>query len=252
MNLRLETEGQTAHLIIDRPDQRGAFNLAMWQALPGLLDQAARNPQLRALVLRSDEGQGAFCAGADIKELLANKDDGGWRSANQAAINRAQFELARHPLPTIAVVGGDCIGGGCGLALACDMRIATNNDARFGITPAKLGLVYPLHDVKLLVDLIGPGQARRLLFTGMLIDAPEALRIGLIEDICEAPATLIDQIVAAAPSSVRELKRFVQRVLDGTGAHDDDSLRIFADAFHTSDFAEGTRAFVEKRKPEFR
>jgi enoyl-CoA hydratase/carnithine racemase len=252
MTLRLEVEGRTGHLVIDRADQRNAFNLAMWQALPGVLEQAGRNPELRLLVVRSASGDGAFSAGADIKELLAHKDDAGWRSANQAAINRAQYELARHPLPTLALVEGDCIGGGCGLALACDLRVATGPDVRFGITPAKLGLVYPLHDVKLLVDLVGPGQARRLLYTGMLIDADEALRIGLIEEINPQPDELMEQLVNASPSSVRELKRFVRRVLDGNGVDDEESLRVFADAFQNLDFAEGTRAFLEKRKPEFR
>lgn len=251
MSLRLETDGRVAHLLIDRAEKRNAFTMDMWQALPGLLDQASRNPEIRLLVLRSAEDSSAFCAGADIKELLANKDDPGWRSANQAAINRAQYELARHPLPTLALVSGDCIGGGCGLALACDLRVATTPRARFGITPAKLGLVYPLHDVKLLTDLVGPGQAKRLLYTGMLIHAVEAQMIGLIEEITERPEGLIMELLAASPHSIRETKRFVRRVLDGQGEDDPETLRIFAEAFEGRDFSEGTQAFVEKRKPEF-
>lgn len=249
MSLRLEIDGATAHLLIDRSDKRNAFNMAMWEAMPGLLDQAARNSELRLLVLRSAEG-GAFCAGADIRELLANKDDESWRAANQAAINRVQYELARHPLPTLAFIEGDCVGGGCGLALACDLRVATSA-ARFGITPAKLGLVYPLHDVKLLTDLVGPGQAKRILYTGSLIDAAEALRIGLVEQLADDLSELANAILAASPHSVRETKRFVRRVLDGQSEDDADTLRIFAEAFTGADFAEGTAAFVEKRKPEF-
>lgn len=251
MSLRLEIEGRVAHLLIDRADQRNAFNMSMWQAMPGLLEQAARNTELRLLVVRAAQSGAAFCAGADIKEMLANKDDAGWRSANQAAINRAQYELARHRLPTLALVQGDCIGGGCGIALACDMRVATSPKSRFGITPAKLGLVYPLHDVKLLVDLVGPGQAKRLLYTGMLLSAQEAVRIGLIEEIAENPELLIDDLVAASPHSIREMKRFVRRVLDGQGEDDSETLRVFAEAFEGKDFAEGTQAFIDKRKPEF-
>lgn len=249
--LRLEIEGPVAHLLIDRADKRNAFTLAMWEAMPGLLDEAARDPALRALVIRTAEPGGAFCAGADIRELLANKDDPGWRAANQKAINRLQYELARHPLPTVAYIEGDCIGGGCGIALACDLRIATPQ-ARFGITPAKLGLVYPLHDVKLLIDLVGPGQARRILFTGSLIDAEEAHRIGLIETIGENPSELTAALCAASPHSIRETKRFVRRVLDGQAHDDADTLRIFAEAFTGPDFEEGTTAFVDKRSPEFR
>jgi enoyl-CoA hydratase/carnithine racemase len=250
VTLRLEKHGPTAHLLIDRAAKRNAFEIGMWQALPKLLEQAAADPNLRLLVLRAAES-GAFCAGADIAELLANKDDASWRAANQSAINAAQFALTRFALPTIAFVEGDCVGGGCGLALACDLRVATSK-ARFGITPAKLGLVYPLHDVKLLTDLVGPGQAKRMLYTGALIDADEALRIGLVEALGDDVAQFAEPILAASPHSTRQVKRFVRRVLDGQVEDDAETLAIFAQAFTGPDFLEGTSAFVEKRKPEFR
>lgn len=249
MNLRLEIDGPVANLLIDRADKRNAFNIAMWQALPGLLEQAAANPAVRVLVLKAAHG-GAFCAGADIAELLANKDDAAFHAANQQAINRAQYELTRFAKPTLAMVEGDCVGGGCGLALACDMRIGAEK-ARFGITPAKLGLVYPLHDVKLLVDLVGPGQARRLLYTGMLIDVTEAHRIGLVEQRSDSEQPLVEQIVAASSYSQGAIKGFVRNVLDGQSADDAASLGVFASAFSGADFREGTSAFVEKRKPAF-
>ncbi len=251
MSLRLVIEGPVAALLIDRADKRNAFDMAMWEALPALVAEAAADPGTRVLVIRAAEAGEAFCAGADIRELLANKDDPEWRAANQAAINRVQYELARLPLPTLAFIEGDCIGGGCGLALACDLRLATPA-ARFGITPAKLGLVYPLHDVKLLVDLVGPGQAKRMLYTGTLLDAAEALRIGLVEHVTQAgPEGWIADILAASPHSIRETKRFVRRVLDGQAADDDETLAAFAAAFEGADFLEGTTAFIEKRKPGF-
>ena len=250
MTLRLEKQGATAHLLIDRAAKRNAFELAMWTAMPQILAEVASDPDLRLLVLRAAE-PGAFCAGADIAELLANKNDAEWRAANQRAINTAQFELTRFALPTIAFVDGDCVGGGCGLALACDLRVASPR-ARFGITPAKLGLVYPLHDVKLLSDLVGPGQAKRMLYTGGLIDAPEALRIGLVEALGEDIAQFAEPILAASPHSTRQIKGFVRRVLDGQAHDDADTLAVFAAAFSGPDFLEGTSAFVEKRKPEFR
>lgn len=247
--LRLERNGAVARLLIDRPDKRNAFNLAMWQRLPELLAEADADPACRVLVVKSANG-GAFCAGADIAELLARKDDAGWRAGNQQAINRAQYELTRFRLPTVAMIEGDCIGGGCGIALACDMRVASPQ-ARFGITPAKLGLVYPLHDVKLLVDLVGPGQARRLLFTGMLLGAEEAKAIGLVEDLADSEEALIAQLLAASPFSTQAIKGFVRNVLDGQVADNAESLRVFASAFDGADFREGTTAFVEKRKPVF-
>lgn len=249
MTLQLESNGQTAHLLIDRADKRNALNMAMWKLLPDLLAEAASNPEHRLLIIRAAE-PGAFCAGADIKELLANKDNAEWRAANQAAINRVQYKLARFALPTIAFVEGDCVGGGCGIALACDLRVATEH-ARFGITPAKLGLVYPLHDVKLLTDLVGPGQAKRILYTGSLIDADEALRIGLIEKLASDFDEIAGQLLAASPYSIRETKKFVRRVLDGQTDDDSETLEIFTKAFTGPDFSEGTTAFVENRKPQF-
>jgi enoyl-CoA hydratase/carnithine racemase len=250
MTLHLEADGPVARLLIDRPDKRNAFNQAMWVRLPELLDEAEALPDVRLLLLQSAT-PGLFCAGADIAELMANKDDAAWRAANQAAINRTQHRLARFPLPTIAFVDGDAVGGGCGLAIACDIRVATPR-ARLGITPAKLGLVYPLHDVKLLTDLVGPGQARRMLYSGALLDAAEAHRIGLVDVVADSPAPLVDAIAANSTHSTRAIKGFVRRVLDGQTADDDATRATFAAAFDGADFHEGASAFLARRKPEFR
>jgi enoyl-CoA hydratase/carnithine racemase len=190
MTLRLERQGAVAHLLIDRAEKRNAFNQAMWDLFPQLLAEAMADPAVHVLVMRAAQPGSAFCAGADIGEFAAGARDAGWRAANQAAINRVQHELARAPKPTIALVEGDCVGGGCGMALACDFRIA-GPKARFGITPAKLGLVYPLHDTKLLVDLVGPSQAKRILFTGALLPAAEAQAIGMVTIIDADPAAAL-------------------------------------------------------------
>jgi enoyl-CoA hydratase/carnithine racemase len=221
----------------------------MWDGLPAIVSEAMTRPAVRLLVLESGT-PGIFCAGADISELLERSNDADWRAANQAAINRAQYELTRAPKPTLAFIDGDCVGGGCGLALACDLRVATPR-ARFGITPAKLGLVYPLHDTKLLVDLVGPSHAKRLLFTGALIGAEEALGIGLIDQIADDSNALVEAIVAASPHSQRETKAMIRRILDGQAADDHATRNVFAEAFTLPDFQEGVRAFTEKRRPSF-
>ena len=250
MTLRLTSDGPVARLLIDRADKRNAFNQAMWEALPALVQKAMADPSVRVLTIESVH-PGIFCAGADISELLANKDDAGWRAANQSAINHAQHELARAEKPVIAFIDGDCVGGGCGIALAADIRIATPR-ARLGITPAKLGLVYSLHDTKLLIDLVGPGQAKRMLFTGMLLGAEEALRIGLVDEIAEGPGELEDLIAANSRLSTTATKRIVRRVLEGQSDDDAETLAQFAAAFGGPDFLEGTSAFVAKRKPKFK
>lgn len=249
MTLRLETGGAVARLLIDRVDKRNAFNQAMWQALPHLVAQAVADPAVRVIVLQSAAG-GVFCAGADIGEMMANRENAEWLAANQAAINAAQYELTRAAKPTIALIDGDCIGGGCGLALACDIRVATPR-ARLGITPAKLGLVYPLHDTKLLIDLVGPGHARRILYTGVLLDADEALRIGLVEQLGADAEDLIATIAGNSGFSASGTKQFVRRVLDGQIDDDADTLATFAAAFSGADFHEGASAFLAKRKPQF-
>ena len=248
MTLRLERAGAIARLVIDRAEKRNAFAQAMWEALPGLVAEAVAS-DARVIVLQSAT-PGMFCAGADIGELMANKDDAAWRAANQAAINRAQHDLTRAGKPVIAFVDGDCVGGGCGLALAADIRIATSR-ARFGITPANLGLVYPLHDTKLLVDAVGPGQAKRMLFSAELIDAAEALRIGLIERIGDSADGLAETIAAKSLHSTTGIKSFVRHILDGQADDDAQTRAVFADAFTRPDFAEGTAAFMEKRKANF-
>lgn len=250
MSVRIERRGVEAHLVIDRPTKRNSMTQEMWLALPGLVEEAVADPAMRVIVLRAAE-PGPFCAGADLGEFMTHAEDAEWLAESQAAINRTQRAVARAGLPTVAFVEGDCIGGGCGLAVACDLRVATSA-ARFAITPAKLGLIYPLHDVKLLVDLVGPGQARRLMYTGSIIGAEEALRIGLIETIADSPAELVDAIAAVSPFSVRETKELVRRVGNGQTDDDDYTARTFADAFRGADFREGVGAFLAKRKAGFR
>lgn len=250
MTLRLETHGPVAHLVIDRPAKRNAFDQAMWEALPALVAQAMDDDAVRVLIVRSG-GAGMFCAGADIAELSANASNSDWLLANQTAINRAQHNLTRAAKPTIALIEGDCVGGGCGLALACDFRIASAR-SRFGITPAKLGLVYPLHDTKLLIDLVGPANAKRILFTGTLIDAATAYRIGLIDEIADNADALINMLTSSSGHSQRESKAMIRRILDGQVSDDDATRALFAAAFTGPDFREGVDAFLNKRKPDFR
>lgn len=252
-HVRLEIDGAIARLLIDRPAKRNAMDQAMWEAVPGLVAQAMAAPDVRLLIVGSAH-PGPFCAGADIGEFAIASAEPAWRARNQAAIRGTQLALARAPKPVIAMIDGDAVGGGCGIALACDVRIASSR-ARMGITPAKLGLVYPLHDTRLLVDLVGPAQAKRLLFSGMLVDAGEALRIGLVqllaEDLEAAVMDLARSILASSPASQRASKAIVQRIIEG--AHDDDARSVaeFDAAFTGADFHEGVTAFLAKRLPVF-
>jgi enoyl-CoA hydratase/carnithine racemase len=254
VTVRLEKQGAIARLVIDRAAKRNAITQAMWDLLPSLLDDAIKDAAIKVLILQSAV-DGVFSAGADISEFGTGALDPAWQKMNQAAIRKVQSELARAPKPVIALIDGDCVGGGCGLAIACDIRVASPR-ARFGITPAKLGLVYSLHDTKLLVDLVGPGQARRMLFSGQLLDAAEAHRIGLVEILSENAASeaeqLADVIANNSPQAIRAIKSIIRRILDGQPDDDASTQQVFSAAFGSEDFAEGVAAFLAKRKAQFK
>lgn len=252
--VRLSRAGDIATLTLDRSERRNAISQSMWDVLPALIRAADEDPEVKLLVITgSDE---VFCAGADIEEFAAFARDPDWQARNQMAIAETQTTLAGMTKPSIARISGACVGAGCGLALACDFRIASST-ARLGITPAKLGITYPLHDTKLLVDLVGQAQARRLLFTAALVDADEALRIGLVdavhapETLGSAVETLVQTLCHNSQYSLRALKRTLRKIAEGTSNDDAESRALFARAFSEKDFAEGVAAFLARRNPQF-
>lgn len=251
----LSIEGDVAWLVLNRPEKKNALNHEMWEAMPGLLRQVEADPRAKVLILASSSPE-AFCAGADIEEFAAKASDVEWRRRNQAAIRETQTTLARLTKPTIAAIDGVCVGGGCGLAIACDLRVAAET-ARLGITPAKLGLVYSLHDTKLLVDLVGPARAKWILYTGALFSAEEARDMGLVdvlttrEELRDAALALAHSIAANSQHAIRSTKKIVQRILDGAVDDDEETIAQFFDAFDGPDLREGVQAFSEKRRPNF-
>ncbi len=250
--LDLTITGPRATLTLDRPDKRNALDLAMWEALPGLVARAMADDRVRVLVVTG--AGGAFCAGADIGEFAASAADPAWRARNNAAIRATQTTLARADKPVLAAIDGDAIGGGLGVAMACDIRLATPR-SRFGMTPAKLGLVYPLHDTKLLVDAVGPAQTKRMLFTARIMDAAEAQRIGLVDevvaDLAAATDEFCDRVASLSATTQRAAKHIVRRILDGAVDDDPASAAEFDAAFASADFKEGVAAFHAKRPARF-
>lgn len=199
---RLTRDGAVARLLLDRPEARNAIPAAGWAELAQAIGEAG---DARLLIL-SGAGN-AFCAGADLADFPAFRDGEAARVAFREEMRAALDRLRDLPIPTIARIEGPCYGAGVALAMACDLRVAAA-DARFAITPAKIGISYPQEDVHRLVALVGPGQTARLLFTAAAIGAEEALRIGLVELVGDE-APVIASILANDGASLAALKRAI-------------------------------------------
>ncbi|RXF75021.1 enoyl-CoA hydratase/isomerase family protein [Hansschlegelia zhihuaiae] len=253
-SVRLTRDGSVATLTIDRPVRKNAIDQAAWRALTEVSAEIAADPDISAVVVRG--AGGVFSAGADISEFVAlTEASAERRDAFADAVRDGEEAVARIARPTVAAIEGPCVGGGCQIALACDLRIAAEG-ARFGVTPAKLGIVYPVVSTRRLVATVGRSAAKDLLFTGRLIDAAEALRIGLVDRVVPADrldeevATLVGQIVANSRYSLAAAKITVDAL--GAEASDLDRLEaLWRGGFAGEDLKEGARAFLEKRKPVF-
>ncbi len=240
---RLEMDGPVARVVIDRGEKRNAIPIASWVALERVVGEAAA-ADVRLVVISSADPQ-SFCAGADLSEFPALVDDVRKRHVFRGAMTSALVRIRAVGKPTLAIVEGGCFGAGVSLAMACDMRIAGPR-ASFAITPARFGISYPQPDLQRLIELVGPGQAARLLYGAETIHAAEAQRIGLVEMIDETDAvgqTMVARIAGNAPYSLCALKA----TLAGRWGVD----KRFDDAFSSRDFAEGWDAFCAGRKPDF-
>lgn len=243
-----------ARLTLSQPARRNALNAAMWEALPKLLKTLEQDVSLRALIVTGDGEH--FAAGADISEfetLYATADSAAKISAD---IQRAFDALAAVPVPTIAMIRGACVGGGCGLSLCCDLRFA-DATAKFAITPAKLGLVYPFGDIARLIDAVGVANASDMLLSARVIKAEAAQDIGLVHRVLGVDAledAVMDyaaNIKALSPESLRVTKSMITAYRKGQRQDTKETTAQFAAGFSSKDFGEGFKAFLEKRKPDF-
>ncbi|HXZ49769.1 MAG TPA: enoyl-CoA hydratase [Usitatibacter sp.] len=250
-------EGAALHVRFDNPAKHNALSKDMWEAVPGLLARADGDEEVR-LVVFSGAGAKAFVSGADIsqfEDLRAAKEAvRGYEQVAEAAL-QGIHEFAK---PTIACIRGYCIGGGVNVAIACDIRLASS-DSVFAVPATRLGLGYRFSAMKNLVDLVGPGAAKDLFFTARRLDATEALRIGLVSRVCEPadlPALLdeyVTSISTGAPLTIKAGKRIIHEVLKSPPDIDHELCRrLILDCFESEDYAEGRRAFMEKRKPVFK
>jgi enoyl-CoA hydratase/carnithine racemase len=241
-----------ATVTMNRPAQRNAMNRAMLDGLTKSFDDLDSRRDVRVVIVR---GAGpAFCAGMDLKEMEAR----GGAADQEADVVDVLQRVERSQHPTIAMVHGDAIAGGCELALHCDLRVMADT-ARIGMPLARIGLIVPFKLGQKLVEIIGPAHTRHLMFTGRPIDARRAHEIGMVHQVVpaaeveSATQTLARTIADNAPLSLKGIKAVIQRALELRDQVPSDDLDAAArKARASADASEGRRAMLEKRKPNFR
>ena len=250
-------DGAIGWMIFNHPERRNALSIDMWEAIPAVLEAFEADPEVRVIVFKG-AGDKAFISGADISQFGQHRDSKAANDVYNAHIASATRSMTGLSKPAIAMVGGFCIGGGLAVALTCDLRICSD-DSRFGIPAARLGLGYGFDGLKALSDLIGPSYAKEILFTARHFDAAEALRIGLVNKVVsreELEPTVwryAEMIGQNAPLTVKAAKLAVHEAMKDPDRRKLDAVAAAVDAcFQSADYAEGRKAFMEKRKPVFR
>ncbi len=254
-DILLQLEAPLAWVIINRPQARNALTLEVWRGLARHMQSLAANPQVRVVILRG-AGEHAFIAGADITEfpaIRANAQATADYDRDTAVALRAIEDL---PQPAIAMINGACFGGGCSVALACDLRIAADH-AKLAIPAARLGLAYPF--VENLVHTVGKGNAADILLSARTVHASEALRMGLVNHV--VPAAELEafvrsyaiQIADGAPLTLAAHKAAIQEASRRDDQRNGTRVsELVARCFDSKDYQEGVAAFIGKRKPVFK
>ncbi len=252
-SIRVEREGPLATVILHRPEKRNALNGQLRRELIDAIDAIAVDEEVRAVIL-TGAGDKAFAAGADVAEFAARSVE-----EQRAEVERKRIydSVTSCPKPVVAAIHGYCLGGGCELALACDIRVA-DSTARFGQPEVRIGLIPGGGGTQRLVHLVGPGQAFRIALTGDILPAEEAYRIGLVEFLTppgehlETARALCERIIQWSPKAIQLIKLAVRGASELPLSEGLELERdLFLEAFGSHDGREGVQAFVEKRAPVF-
>lgn len=254
--VRIEVSEGLGWLIFDHQERRNAITGDMWRQIPRAVAELDRNPEVRVVILRG-AGDTAFVSGADISEFEENRS--GARAEEYDRENGRAFEaLLNLGKPSLAMVHGFCVGGGCAIALTTDLRYAAD-DAVFGIPAARLGLGYGAPGIDQLLRVVGTAAAKEIFFTARRFDAREALRLGLVSRVLPKPevdtavAAIAREIAGNAPLTLRSAKLIMRELAKPPELRDAQAMSASIRACYASeDYAEGVRAFLEKRRPVFR
>ncbi len=252
-NPAVSKEGKTAIVTLNRPDKLNALDFETLKSFYHTIKKIEHDQDVRCLII-TGAGDKAFCAGVDLKDLNSLKDDKDVRKFVDM-VHHICFELEKMDKPVIAAVNGYCLGGGCEVAMSCDIRIASD-DAMFSQPEVKVGIIPGAGGTQRLPMLVGLAKAKEMIFTGEMINADEALCIGLVnkvvikEDLLKEAKILASKINGNSHNAVKLVKRVLNGSFKATGYTLERSA--FVRCFHHPDQKEGMDAFLKKRKPRFR
>jgi enoyl-CoA hydratase len=243
-------------ITFNNPAKRNAMSLDMWEGLGSALIGLRDNDDVRVVIMVGS-GDKAFVSGADISQFEKVRHNAAASEEYSKKSEAQRALLANYPKPIIACIRGFCLGGGMQVAMAADIRIASDN-SQFGIPAAKLGIAYGYDGLRHLVSLVGPSWARLIMYTGMKIDSAEALRIGLVDrvspdaELWDATMEIARTISGNAPLAIKAAKITIAQVIKDPDKRDMKAIKqVGTDCMDSQDFREGRRAFMEKRKPKF-
>jgi enoyl-CoA hydratase/carnithine racemase len=250
-------ESAIGWVVFNNPDKRNAMSLEMYEATAVAMEGYAKDPDVRVVILKG-AGDKAFISGADISQFKDRRSNPEQVRAAEAISERCNRAIRECPKPVIAMIRGYCMGGGLGIAAACDLRIASD-DSRFGIPAAKLGVGYRFSGIRRLAELVGPSFTAEIFYTGRQFNSQEALQMGLVNrvlPVAELEKYVMDYaatLTGNAPLTIAAVKRSLIEL------HKDPAERDLAacqkmvdDCFASEDYKEGQAAFMEKRKPVFK
>lgn len=241
-----------ASIYINQPDKRNAINIEMWHELIKLVEECNQNDEVKVIVFRSTTSH-AFSAGADISEFNRARGTVETASDYNQLLVLLEEKIMLSSKPSIAMIQGYCLGAGCTIAIACDFRF-TDGSGKFGITPAKLGIIYPFESTKNLVDLVGPTHAKDILFTGRIMEAEEAYRIGLVNRISESGLLeketyeFAKRLTENDPLSITGAKKIIYEILQGATSASSEITSLINESMESEEYRQRVRAFVNKSK----
>jgi len=249
-------EGGVGYVVFNNPERHNAMSLDMWAETGRIMDEFKNDDALRVVVL-TGAGTKAFVSGADISRFGAERSNEEAVAHYNATVEKASLALYSYPKPTIAMIRGYCIGGGLGIAMCCDLRIAADHST-FAVPAAKLGLGYGHLGVKRLMDVVGPSFTKEIFYTARQFKSDEAVTMGVINRVvpdAELESYVkkyAETIAGNAPLTIKALKTVVGELVKDESKRDVKSMEAVVNAcFKSNDYIEGRNAFMEKRKPVF-